>query len=401
MLLVASRNIRINLQKDPTVDVNFYGGVNLFNKRPLSQKTIPQCFGLDIMRNRILMFQVKDTPADKHGGARYGELAVTLLDATTGKMKKSMELNHYHKRNSEVGSYGFGHGSQIGTEIDPNNRTILWVEHKAPVNVEDTRGMKIARVKYSNNSSVTADMNDIATVERVPWTTFGTSFKERFPESEEISNVSLYFDSYNKVLTIKLFYKGVGFFQLYDVTYAPEYKYNPTIKNMSFTHKVLVKAPKSPKSFKLDSKGKATKETASLDPNGFAQYGDFLYCMYGRAYNTYTDNLSGQDTTLSPTPLQIKNGVVDGEGKQVTKVGSTIISIYDLTSKASDGRPLEVDTVLTEAGKSLTHREPEGLFIHPEFDESGHEKYLDLYFCLAGGEKGARTWSLYKKRHMV
>lgn len=393
-----STGIRVK-SSDPTSDANF-GGVNLFNKGTMVDKTVPQCFGMDLERNRIFLFQAKNTPSNKHGGGNYGELAVSLVRPDDGSLVKHMYLKHYHKQASEGGSYGFGHGSQIGLEIDPKGRTLIWVDHKSKVKVPSTRGVQLARVKYSNDATVTADENNVATVEPVPWCRFGEKFNQRFPDTKDITNPSVYFDTVNSVLTVKLFYKGTGFFQVFDVSYNLCYKDDPTVKNMVFNPRVLVKSPPAPKAHVLVN-GKATSTLKGLDPNGFAQYGDFLYCMYGRSYNIASDNPSGQNEVLSPTPAQVRAGVRDGNGNLVKKVGSTHIVIFDLTEKDSKGFPLEVDHMITEAGKSLKHREPEGLFIQPTFNADKKLVALELYFCLAGGLSGSRTWSLYKKTRKI
>ncbi|KUN28307.1 Teichoic acid biosynthesis protein C (Precursor) [Streptomyces antibioticus] len=91
---------------------------------------------------------------------------------------------------------------------------------------------------------------------------------------------------------------------------------------------------------------------------GYALHGDRLYQLAGTAY----------DPATNPP----------------AKFGNAHLSCVDLTT----GELLQ--RMRTEAGRSLTHREPEGLAVR-------HRTEKGLYMGLASGTAGARRFSLYAK----
>ncbi|WP_244362755.1 Teichoic acid biosynthesis protein C (Precursor) [Streptomyces aquilus] len=91
---------------------------------------------------------------------------------------------------------------------------------------------------------------------------------------------------------------------------------------------------------------------------GYALHGDHLYQLAGTAYDPKTN--------------------------PAAKFGNAHLSCVDLTT----GELLQ--RMRTQAGRSLTHREPEGLAVR-------HRTGKGLYLGLASGAAGARRFSLYAK----
>lgn len=405
-----------------TVTTDFGGGT-LFQKTGLADKTIPQSMAFDYLGQAMtpagFIAQVKSA-VNGDGGRQAGELYINRISAS-GSITSNMKLLHSHVDKTvkeSDGIYyekspavGFGHGTQIGYEYDSNGSKWIWVEINSRVadaskTKEDMNGRQVARVKYSAGGTVKPHSDG------VQWLHWNKLWKngERSTSSADYKDVTVSVDNVNKLLCLKYNYDGTMKLSMFKMKYNSSYKSDPTMDNIVFTHLGTFNVPRL-KWWGATSTGKAdSSNVKQLTPNGWAIFGEYVYLGYGTAYFN-TDTTKGQNIFFSPTPAQVKAGIKDGNGKTVTKCGNTHLRCFRWTT--ATGTTLDESEVYSshsEAGKSLVHRELEGLSIIPRTtrgtgnansNEESTVTSLELVFCFAGGEQGNRNFSFFSKKNKV
>jgi hypothetical protein len=402
-----------------------FGGGQLWQETGFSSNTIEQSLVIDYKNNTDLIFvQSKSGATAPDAGGTQGDMDLNRMNYA-GVRQNGMYLRHeevgwggdetddflaineefnllqLYKNNAN----GFGHGTQIALEYAPDGMYI-WTDYESLCldrtgNKTEggygregyTVGKRLVRFKYQDGKTYI----------------YGDSTLKTFTLTSRIAGLldsgwaTVSIDNVNKLLGVKYIdHNKVMKCTIFSFYYNADY---PTTKYMSdiiFTELFTFSVPSItwPKANEWgyprwtqtpEEQGKLNK--GNLVPNGWALFGDYVYLVYGTAYFNSDVSSGGQNEWFSPTPAFLaSNGgsISDGIGGTYTKAGNTQIIRYNWKTG------VQVKS-LTEAGKSLVHREPEGCFMVPQMDEYGNVGALELHFAFAGGIPGARNWTLMNK----
>lgn len=426
--------VYVNLATAPTANTDFGGGV-LWQETSLTQQTIMQSLAFDYKSNptnpaALYLIQCKNGSAD--GGSRLGELVVNKVNsagANTGSA--GMTLNHLHDGSggshmirpdkpfypfwSEYNGYGFGHGSQIAIEYAPDG-TYLWIDHGSPAIARDITqmdldsptttatmpndgewdvgGLGLCRVKFVEGATYLPNDSHIQRVDM--WNKMGLLDGQLGQWDSNVKWTQCSIDNINKRIAVAYCesddYEGKTL-KMSIFSYDYNNYVTGNVNSINFT---LVKSFTIPKIdwWLARDNGYCSSAKDTLTPQGFALFGDRVYFMNGSAYWTTSGSTSGQQMFFSPDAITDFGGKYN-DGTSIAKVGNHFLTRYNWQTGTVE------EQIQTEAGKSDTHREPQGMHIIPQVDGSGNVTALTLYWGLAGGITGARHWGIFQKYNTV
>lgn len=211
-------------------------GKALIQDKPLHNGTVLQSFAFDDENKHIYVVQLmaggqqlpdEDEPISGATRAKHGDLTLTKLDQNGNK------LGHMFLK-------GFGHGVQIGVEVD-NGVTYLWTETDAVTEGKDGWGTQITRFPFEDGSILTPDSPILE--------------KHRLIEGADRTTVNI--DKAHGLLTMRYRLDGNFRYGVYELE---------QVKNGNYQSIADVPQP-SVGTFQ-----------------GFASYGNYLYLLEGNAY---------------------------------------------------------------------------------------------------------------------
>lgn len=403
-----------------SINTDFGGGL-LWQKTGLSANTMMQniIFDYKVDPTKPEMYLVQCENGSSDGGSKAGELVVNHMNYAGTAITAAMKLLHNHSDIAarmdgiatfrEVGGRGFGSGTQGAIEytvekipnatnpsqLDSLSETYLWLDCGSPVinrtltsdKAEfDVTGNHLCRIKF--NAGSTARPNDVTVQE--------LSVKRLFEKSDfgaQVSRATVSIDNVYKRLAFKYLDENTGEMKvsIFQMDYS---NYKNHVSEINFIPLSTFKVP-TKSWWKANSDGTCSSTKAYLYASGFTIFGDYIYFGYGSAYWAPTGSNFGQQDVFSPSTA---SGTY-GDGTAITMVGNTHLRCYDWTKVNTNGDMILVKEVMTEAGKSMTHREIQGMHAIPTVDENGNVTKLRVMFTFSGGMVGARTWSVFEKEN--
>ena len=399
-----------------------WGGSIIWEESTLVEKTILQSMAFDYKGKEtnpnIYVMQCKNGGTD--AGKECGDMVLNKLnsdgsqyytgstghqllhthDATTPCKQIEDEWSYEYLTDYEPNGVGFGHGTQIGIEYAPDG-VYLWFDHGSlvinrsvadPGARWDVVGIRPCRVKYVDGRISHPSSSEIQQL---------TPTKLGLPDGEMykgISYITCSVDNINKLWAVKYVDETDPNRQMklavYKYAYTSAYSTTPTIANMTFTLQNIIDVP-SLGFWLASADGMCRPDKQQLVPNGWAIFGDYLYLGYGTAYwgfepDVKSGAVDGQFEFFSPKNLSDGGGAY-WDGTPITHVGNTTLRRVNWKTGVIE------QEFVTEAAKSLPHRELEGMAIIPFVDTNGAVTKLQLHFAFAGGVPGSRTFSMMDK----
>ncbi|WP_397537831.1 hypothetical protein [Rummeliibacillus pycnus] len=389
------------------------GGGNI-NALPSSQKTVLQSFVQDYKGDKsLILSQCKDGSTSPEMGGSQGDISLTKFK-TTNALGTVTHLMHdesamtgtYLGTNSETekscyyktGASGWGHGTQVAIEYAPDG-VYMWADYDSPcenraknksAGFDDGHpvGKIVARFPMYGTKSFEGKSN-----------VYGDSQIKTFTLNKRIAGLldsdsaTVSIDNVNGLLAVKYLDENRKMkITVFKITYTDAYKTSLKMADITFTELGTINAPKV-KWAKATSTGKADPDNiANLTPNGWGIFGDYIYLMFGTAYWTKDTAQGGQKEWFSPdSALMTANGgsMSDGQGGTTTKLGNTQLMCLNWKTGTQE-------LSFTEAGKSMVHREPEGMFVRPTVSGS-NVTGLTVLMGFACDIPGHRKFSIYEK----
>lgn len=210
----------------------------LIRDKELHNGTVMQSFAIDDVNQNIYVLQLmaggqqlpgEDKPVSGSQRDKNGDLTLTQLDLQGNK------LGHMFLK-------GFGHGVQMGVEID-GDTTYLWTETDAVTEGKSGWGTQLARFSFENGKILTPDSAEM----------------EKHQLIEGVDRTTVNIDQANGLLTMRYRQDGIFRFGVYELEKVKRKEYIPIAD---------VKQP-------------------SLGTfQGFASYGGYLYLLEGNAYSS-------------------------------------------------------------------------------------------------------------------
>jgi hypothetical protein len=399
-----------------------WGSTIVWQEQTLVESTILQCMAFDYKGKEtdpiIYVMQCKGGSTD--GGKECGDMVLNKLksdatqyttgstghqllhthDATLPTKQIEDEWSYKYMTDYEPNGIGFGHGTQIGIEYAPDG-TYLWFDHGSLVinrGVADTSarwdvvGIRACRVKYVDGKISHPSSSEIQQV---------SNTKLALPDGAMYTGSSYHtisIDNVNKLLAVKYVDETDPDRQMklavYSFSYNSAYTTTPTPSNMTFTKLATIDVPRM--GFWLARvDGTCSSKQRQLVPNGWAIFGDYLYLGYGTAYWTSLASLAPGNHTAGQweffSPDSYSPGDTYYDGTTIDHVGNTLLRRVNWKTGVIE------QEFHTEAAKSLTHRELEGMSIIPFTDATGAVTKLQLHFAFAGGATGDRNFSMMYK----
>ena len=211
-------------------------GKELIRDKELYNGTVQQSFAFDNVNQHIYVVQLmaggqqlpgEEAPVSGAKRSEQGDLTLTKLDID-GNILGHMFLT------------GFGHGVQIGVEVE-GNTPYLWTETDSVAEGKDGWGTQLARFPFNNGAILTPDSPSLE--------------KHRLIEGVDRTTVNI--DPANELLTMRYRKDGVFHFALFDLKQVKRNKYVPIAD--------VLQPPMG--TFQ-----------------GFTSYGGYLYILEGNAF---------------------------------------------------------------------------------------------------------------------
>ncbi|WP_052352937.1 phage baseplate protein [Neobacillus dielmonensis] len=212
----------------------------LIRDKALHNGTVLQSFAFDNVNQTIYTLQLmaggqqlpgEAAPVTGTQRGKDGDLALTKLDL------EGNELGYMYLK-------GFGHGVQMGVEVDENGTPYLWTETDSVTEGSDGWGTQIARFQFEDGAILTPDSPQLE--------------KHRLIEGADRTTVNI--DPSNNTLTMR--YRGtdkVFHFALFDLEQVKQGNYEPIADVFQ-------------------------PQMGTFQ--GFATYGEYLYLLEGNSYGS-------------------------------------------------------------------------------------------------------------------
>lgn len=240
VILLSSAIPSVTSAKQPVPNTKMFvlsdEGKALIQEKPLHNGTVMQSFAFDDENNHIYIVQLmaggqqlpdEDEPVSGATRAKNGDLTLTKLDQEGNK------LGYMFLK-------GFGHGVQIGVEVD-NGVTYLWTETDAVTEGNDGWGTQITRFPFEDGLILTPNSPQLE--------------KHRLIEGADRTTVNI--DKAHGLLTMRYRLDGNFRYGVYELEQVKSGIYQP-----------IADVPQPP--------------VGTFQ--GFASYGNFLYLLEGNAY---------------------------------------------------------------------------------------------------------------------
>jgi hypothetical protein len=241
-------------------------GKELIRDKALHNGTVQQSFAFDNVNKHIYVVQLmaggqqlpgEAAPVSGTQRGKDGDLTLTKLDF------EGNELGYMFLK-------GFGHGVQIGVEVDESGTPYLWTETDSVAEGNDGWGTQLARFQFDNGAILTPESPQLE--------------KHRLIEGVDRTTVNI--DPANETLTMR--YRDsdkVFHFALFDLDQVNQGNYEPIADVLQ-------------------------PQLGTFQ--GFASYGEYLYLLEGNAYGS--SGSAAPDGNTYITSVNWNNGkVVDKE----------------------------------------------------------------------------------------